>query len=169
MTISLFIRTRQSNGLLLILANSTSQYLCLWLEEGKVKVQVNNFESLVGQNVVSDGQSHLITVKLEETTAILFHSTQIQGLVTIRHVQTHPGDVVFVGGLADSRASASFGGYFKGCVQDLRINSKRLQFYPIETPVESYPLVKLVNVTEGCSSDDACVVSSYFSHVNNFA
>ncbi|XP_017275817.1 protein crumbs homolog 1 [Kryptolebias marmoratus] len=158
-TISMFIRTRQSSGLLLILANSTSQYLRLWLEVGKVKVQVNNFETLVGQTVVSDGHFHLITVKLEGTTASLLQSAQSLGLMTIRRVQTHPGDVVFVGGLPDSRASASFGGYFKGCVQDLRINSKRLQFYPIATPVESHNLVKLVNVTEGCSSDNACAVN----------
>lgn len=158
-TVSTFIRTRQSSGLLLILANGTSQYLRLWLDQGKVKIQVNHFETLVGQNVVSDGHFHLITAKLEGGTASLFHSTQSQGLMAIRRVQVHPGDVVFVGGLPDSRASASFGGYFKGCVQDLRINNKRLQFYPIQTAVESHDLVQIRNVTEGCSSENTCEVS----------
>ncbi|XP_075340384.1 protein crumbs homolog 1-like [Odontesthes bonariensis] len=157
--VSMFIRTRQSSGLLFILANSTSQYLRLWLEKGKVKVQVNNFETLVGQNVVSDGHFHLVTVKLEGTAASLYQSAQSQGSMTIRHIQAHPGDLVFVGGLPDPRASASFGGYFKGCVQDLRINSKRLQFYPIATPVESYHLEKLSSVAEGCSSDNACATN----------
>ncbi|XP_076600147.1 protein crumbs homolog 1-like [Chaetodon auriga] len=158
-TISMFIRTRQSSGLLLILANSTSQYLRLWLEKGRVKVQVNNFETLLGQGVVSDGHFHLVTVKLEAMETILFHSAQRQGSMPIRPIQAHPGDLVFVGGLPDSRASASFGGYFKGCVQDLRINSKRLQFYPIATPVESYNLEQLINVAQGCSSDNACAVN----------
>lgn len=158
-TVSMFIRTRQSSGLLLILANSTSQYLRLWLEQGKLKLQVNSFETLIGQDVVSDGHFHLITVKLEGGTTSLFHSTQSQGLMATRPVRAHPGDVVFVGGLPDSRASASFGGYFKGCVQDLRINNKRLQFYPILTPVESYDLVQMINVTEGCSSENTCQVS----------
>ncbi|KAM9845205.1 protein crumbs homolog 1-like [Aulostomus maculatus] len=157
-TISMFIRTRQPSGLLLILANSTSQYLRLWLEQGKVKVQVNNFETLLGQGVVSDGHFHLVTVKLERSEVILIQSAQNQGSLPIRHIQTHPGDLVFVGGLPDPRASASFGGYFKGCVQDLRINSKRLQFYPITTSVESYDLDQLNGVTQGCSSDDACAV-----------
>lgn len=159
-TISMFIRTRQSSGLLLILANSTSQYLRLWLEKGRVKVQINNFETLTGRGVVSDGHFHLVSVKLEATEAFLFQSAQSQGSMHVRPTQAHPGDLVFVGGLPNSRASASFGGYFKGCVQDLRMNSKRLQFYPIATPVESYSPEKLINVAQGCSSDNACAVSS---------
>lgn len=157
--VSMFLRTRQPSGLLLVLANSTSQYLRLWLEEGKVKVQVNNFESLVGQGLVSDGHFHLVTVRLEGETAVLFHSAQSRGSVSIRHAQAQPGDLVYVGGLPDQRASASFGGYFKGCIQDLRINSKRLQFYPIATPVESYSLEQLMNVAQGCISDNACIAS----------
>ncbi|CAG5896996.1 unnamed protein product [Menidia menidia] len=157
--LSMFIRTRQSNGLLLILANSTSQYLRLWLEDSKVKLQVNNFETLVGRNGIADGHFHLLTVKLEGTVASLYQSAQSQGSMTIRHVQAHPGDLVFVGGLPDTRASASFGGYFKGCIQDLRLNRRRLQFYPIAAPVESYALEKLTDVAEGCSSDNACAVN----------
>ncbi|XP_076000862.1 protein crumbs homolog 1-like [Genypterus blacodes] len=158
-TLSMFIRTRQTNGLLLILSNSTGQYLRLWLEEGRVKVQLNNFETLIGQGVVSDGHFHLVTVKLEGTAAVLLQSSQNQGSVPIRRIQVHPGDAVYVGGLPDPRASATFGGYFKGCVQDLRINDKHLQFYPILTFVESYNLEQLVNVGRGCSSDNACAVN----------
>lgn len=163
-TVSMFVRTRQSSGLLLILANSTSQYLRLWLEEGRVKVQVNNFETLLGRDVFSDGHFHLVSVKLDAAEATLLQSAHRQGSMHIRPVQAHPGDLVFVGGLPDLRASASFGGYFKGCVQDLRINSKRLQFYPISTPVESYSLEKLVNVAQGCSSDNTCAVSYTDAH-----
>ncbi|MED6231961.1 hypothetical protein ATANTOWER_015887 [Ataeniobius toweri] len=157
--ITMFIRTRQSSGLLLILANTTSQYLRLWLVEGRVKVQVNNYENLVGRNTVSNGHFQLLTVKLEGTAATLFQSAQIQNSIAIRRVQVHPGDLVYVGGLPDLRASASFGGYFKGCIQDLRINSKRLQFYPVSTPVESYNLEKLEAVAEGCSSDNTCAAN----------
>ncbi|KAK5859504.1 hypothetical protein PBY51_021057 [Eleginops maclovinus] len=159
-TISMFLRTRRSSGLLLIMANSTSQYLRLWLVEGKIKVQVNNFETLVGKTVVNDGHFHLVTVKLNGSAAMLFQSAhQIQAYMLIRQIDAHAGDLVFVGGLPDSRASASFGGYFKGCIQDLRINNKRTQFYPIATPVESYILEQLVNVAQGCSSDNACAVN----------
>ncbi|RVE61461.1 hypothetical protein OJAV_G00170950 [Oryzias javanicus] len=159
LVISLFIRSRQLNGLLLTLANSTSQYLRLWLERGRLKIQVNNFETLTGQSTVSDGHFHLVTVKLEGTTASVSQSTQTQGSMVIREIHTHSGDQVFVGGLPDPRGSASFGGYFKGCIQDLRINSRRLQFYPIASKVESYNLEELVDVAEGCSSNNACAVN----------
>lgn len=163
----MFVRTRQSSGLLLVLANSTSQYVRLWLEQGRVKVQINNFETLVGEAVVNDGHFHLVTVKLEGLSAVLMESAQSQSSVPIRHIQAHPGDLVFVGGLPAPRASASFGGYFKGCVQDLRINDKRLQFYPITTPVESYKLERLVSVAQGCSTDDACAVSTLTEHLRD--
>lgn len=74
-------------------------------------------------------------------------------------MQANSGDSVFVGGLTNQRASAYFGGYFKGCVQDLRINNKRLQFYPLTALVESHSLQQLNNVEEGCSSDNACAVN----------
>uniref|UniRef100_A0A4W5QFB3 Crumbs cell polarity complex component 1 n=1 Tax=Hucho hucho TaxID=62062 RepID=A0A4W5QFB3_9TELE len=154
--ISMFVRTRRPSGLLLVLANSTSQYLRLWLDDGRFKVQVNNFESLAGRKVVSDGHFHLVTVQLEGDSVTLFQSAQSQGTIPIRPVVAQPGDLVYVGGLADQRASASFGGYLKGCVQDLRINNKRLQFFPIGTPVASYVPEELVNVTQGCTSDNVC-------------
>ncbi|XP_067110006.1 protein crumbs homolog 1-like [Osmerus mordax] len=158
--VSMFIRTKQSSGLLLTLANSTSQYLRLWLEEGQIKVQVNNFESLVGQSSVSNGHFHLVMVKLEDRTVALYQSGHSQGTVPIRPVLAQSGDLVYVGGLADQRATASFGGYFKGCVQDLRINSRRLQFFPInKTPVGSFKLEQLTNVTHGCTSDNTCSAS----------
>ncbi|XP_053739020.1 protein crumbs homolog 1-like [Synchiropus splendidus] len=159
LTISMFIRTRQPTGLLLILANSTSQYLRVWLDSGKIKVQVNNFESIMGEGEVNDGQFHLVSVKLEGAMAMLYQSSQTHGSVRIRHVHARSGDLVFVGGLPDPRASASFGGYFKGCVQDLRFNNKRLQFYPVTTRVESHNLQQLMRVTQGCGSNNACTVN----------
>lgn len=158
-TVSMFVRTRQPSGLLLILANSTSQYLRLWLEEGRVKVQVNTFESFLGRGLLSDGHFHLLSLRLEATESFLSLSAQDQGSLRIRPIQAQSGDRVFVGGLPDARASAMFGGYFKGCIQDLRINSKRLQFFPIGPPVESYRLEKLAGVAQGCGGDDACAVS----------
>ncbi|KAJ0011773.1 hypothetical protein NQD34_012748, partial [Periophthalmus magnuspinnatus] len=163
LTVSMFVRTRQTSGLLLILANSTSQYFRMWLDGGRVHVQINNYESLEGQSVISDGHFHLLTIKLERTTASLFQSAHNQGSTAIRHIQASEGDIVYVGGLTDPRASASFGGYFKGCVQDLRVNSKRLQFYPIATQVESYNLQQHNNVQQGCSSDNACAVNPCFN------
>uniref|UniRef100_A0A8C5N118 Uncharacterized protein n=1 Tax=Gouania willdenowi TaxID=441366 RepID=A0A8C5N118_GOUWI len=152
--ISMFIRSKHPSGLLLIMANSTSHYLRVWLDQGRVKVQINHFETLVGGASVDDGGFHLVTLKLEGGVAALLQSAQTQAVVPIRPVRTHPGDLVSVGGLEDPEATGSLGGYFRGCIQDLRINSRRLQFFPISTEVDSYRLERMVNVSEGCSSED---------------
>ncbi|CAL8280990.1 unnamed protein product [Lota lota] len=158
LAVSMFVRTKRPSGLLLALANSSSQYLRVWLEEGRVKVQVNNFESVTGRAAAADGHFHLLTFEVEDHVAVLTQASQIQASVAIGRVRAHPGDRVFVGGLPDSRASAAFGGYFKGCVQDLRINGRTLQFFPLPSsaPAESHHLEQRVRVTRGCGSDDAC-------------
>ena len=160
--LSLFVRTRRPQGLLLVLANSTSQYLRVWLDEGRVKVQINNFETLASHGVVNDGQFHPVSVKIEQARVALFLSARSQGNIPIRNVLLQMGDVLYVGGLPDRRASLAFGGYFKGCVQDLRMSSKRLQFYPIGTAVSSYVQESLVKVTRGCASDNSCSVSDKY-------
>ncbi|KAG9351152.1 hypothetical protein JZ751_025042 [Albula glossodonta] len=148
-TVSAFVRTKRHTGMLLVVSNSTSQYLRIWLEDGRVWVQVNNFESLKGEQFVSDGNFHLISVRIEQTQMSLFQSSRRQGAASIRSVQVQAGDVVYVGGLPDQR-------YFKGCMQDLRINSKRMQFYAIGTLVSSYTLEGLVSVSRGCTGDNSC-------------
>uniref|UniRef100_A0AAY4A7I7 Uncharacterized protein n=1 Tax=Denticeps clupeoides TaxID=299321 RepID=A0AAY4A7I7_9TELE len=153
---SLFIRTRHTHGLLLVMANSTSQYLHIWIHDGKVKLQINNSDILVSRGVVNDGHFHLVTVKVDEGMVEMILSAQNQGNIPIQSVCMQPGDLVYVGGLPDHRATAAYGGYFKGCIQDLRVNSKRLQFYPLGSPVMSYSLERLVKVTRGCAGDNSC-------------
>ncbi|XP_072543131.1 protein crumbs homolog 1-like [Salminus brasiliensis] len=155
-TVSMFVRTRQLQGLLLILSNSTSQYLRLWLEGGKVKAQVNNFESLLGRENVNDGHFHLVSVFLEPGRLSFTQSARPQGSVATRRLMVQAGDAVYVGGLPDRKASLAFGGYFKGCIQDLRLGSRSLQFYPINTTVSSYTPKDMVEVTRGCTGDDSC-------------
>ncbi|KAJ8376185.1 hypothetical protein SKAU_G00067650 [Synaphobranchus kaupii] len=154
--VSVFIRTRKRAGLLLVLCNSTSQYLRVWLEDGRVRVQAGDFESLGGEQFVSDGSFHLVSVKIERNQMSLLLSARRQGTASIRSLRVQSGDLVYVGGLADRRASVSHGGYFKGCMQDLRLNSRRLQFFPVSTPVRSYAMERLVGVTRGCAGDNYC-------------
>lgn len=90
-------------------------------------------------------------------------ANQKQGSVEVRTVDSQLGDVVYVGGLTEQKASAAFGGYFKGCIQDLRINGERLQFFRLDTPVTSYPVELMANVTAGCTGDDSCSVSGLIS------
>ncbi|XP_066538185.1 protein crumbs homolog 1-like [Hoplias malabaricus] len=155
-TVSMFVRTRRLWGLLLVLSNSTSQYLRLWVEEGKIKAQINNYESLMGRDSINDGDFHLVSVSVEPGKLSLSQSTRPQGTVGIRKVMVQSGDKVHVGGLPEKKASLAFGGYFKGCIQDLRLGSRRLQFFRLSSRTRSYPLERLEKVTRGCTGDNSC-------------
>ncbi|KPP77663.1 protein crumbs 1-like, partial [Scleropages formosus] len=154
--VSMFVRTRQQRGPLLILANRTSQHLGLWLEDGKVKVQAGHLEKLTAQLTISDGTFHLVSVRIKQGRMALFQSTRKQGEVACGPLQVQPGDRAYLGGLAERHATVSLGGYFKGCLQDVRVNGRRLQFYPLSSTVSSYSLEHLVNVARGCTGDNAC-------------
>ncbi|KAK2860859.1 hypothetical protein Q7C36_005025 [Tachysurus vachellii] len=155
-TVSMFIRTRHINGLLLAFSNNTSRYLHIWLDGGKVKVQVNHFEILQGHDRVNDGHFHLVSLHVERGTLTLVHSARTQVVLASRGLTIQAGDTVHVGGLEDRKASLAFSGYFKGCIQDLRLNFNYLQFYPISTPLTSYRLKTMVQVTQGCTGDNYC-------------
>lgn len=159
-SLSLFVRTKKGNGLLLALANSSnSQYLHLWLEDGRVTVKLHNSEGLKAEAALHDGEVHFVSVEVEENQVALFVAGEKQGEVEVSTVSAKAGDAVYVGGLPESTTVPLFGGYFKGCVQDLRINDRRLQFFGLGASVRSYPLELMENVTAGCSGDNTCSVS----------
>ncbi|XP_064188112.1 protein crumbs homolog 1 isoform X2 [Anguilla rostrata] len=155
--VSAFVRTRKRAGLLWTLSNGSGPYLRAWLEDGRVRVQAGHQEAgLWGEQPVSDGSFHLVSVRLERGQASLEQPGRARGAAPVGDLRVRPGDLVHVGGLADRRAAAPFGGHFGGCVQDLRLNSRRMQFYPIGTPVDGYSLQRLVSVARGCAGDDYC-------------
>lgn len=157
-TMSMFIRTRRLNALLLMFSNSTSHYLRIWLYGGKVNVQVNDFEILQGHDRLNDGHFHLVSIHVEQGMLTLSHSARTQALMASQGLMIRSGDTVHVGGLEDRKELLAFSSYFKGCIQDLRINFHHLQFYPISTPLASYRLKTMVQVRQGCTGDNYCKV-----------
>uniref|UniRef100_A0A3Q3A4Q5 Crumbs cell polarity complex component 1 n=1 Tax=Kryptolebias marmoratus TaxID=37003 RepID=A0A3Q3A4Q5_KRYMA len=155
-SISLFLRARRHSGLLLMLANSSSPILHMRLEAGKVKVQLHGSESLTASRQVHDGEVHFVNVEVVETRMSLYVAGQKEGDVEVGSVSIQAGDVVYVGGLLERSITSELGGYFKGCIQDLRISDRRLQFFGLDTSVRSFPLELMENVTTGCSGDDMC-------------
>ncbi|KAM3620131.1 uncharacterized protein V6R79_018650 [Siganus canaliculatus] len=157
LSVSFFLRTRRHDGLLLALANgSSTQYLHMWLEEGKVTVQLNGLWSLKAASAVNDGEVHFVSLELAEDRLALYVAAQKQGEVEVRSNNIWAGDSVYVGGLPGTRSTSAYGGFFKGCIQDLRINERRLQFFGLDASIKSYPLDLMENVTAGCSGDSTC-------------
>lgn len=159
LSISLFLRTRRRDGFILALANSSRHYMHMWLEDGKVTVQLNNFESLKAKSAIDDGEVHFVSLEMAKNRVTLYVEAQKQGDMEIGTVNVQAGDTVYVGGLLGSRTTLVYGGYFKGCIQDLRINDRRLQFFGLDTSVRSYPRELMENVFAGCSGDNVCSVS----------
>lgn len=156
LNLSLFLRTRKSHCFLLAVSSYGSLSLVVWLEDGRVLVRRHDFSVIRSTHVINDGEVHFVRLEIEAGQMSLQVQGELQGRVHVGAAGLQTGDAVFVGGLADSGQTAAFGGFLKGCVQDLRMNEHRLQFFDLDTSVRSYPLLQLDNVTAGCSGDNKC-------------
>ncbi|KAM9761819.1 protein crumbs homolog 1 isoform 1-T1 [Menidia menidia] len=156
LSISLFLRTRKRHELLLVVANNGSQYLGMWLEDGRVTVQLHNHDTLQAGRAIHDGEVHFVNLEVVDGQMTLYVAGHRQGDMEVGTIDVQAGDTVYVGGLLERRSTSFFGGYFKGCIQDLRISDRRLQFFGLDTSVRSYPLELMENVTTGCTGDNTC-------------
>lgn len=162
-SLSLFVRTRRPTGLLVALENSTSQYVRVWLERGRLAMLTPGSPKLVVNFVVSDGNAHLITLKIKPKKIELQQSSQNLGFISAPTWKLQRGDGIYVGGLPDRQETEASGGFFKGCIQDIRLNDEHLEFFPNSTSRAAHSAV-LVNVSQGCPGDNMCEVG--FLHIN---
>ncbi|KAM4722871.1 protein crumbs homolog 1 [Rhinophrynus dorsalis] len=158
--ISAFVRTRQPGGLLLALGNTTTYNALISLEGGKLTVKTHDDLLLKGEHVINDGHYHLVSLKVTKRKIELFMSSQSMGQIDMDSTRVHGISFLYVGGLEDLRETTQRGGYFKGCVQDLRIEDKLLEFFPNSDSSSSVGNRILSNVTLGCTSDIVCKSST---------
>lgn len=107
---------------------------------------------------MNDGHLHLVGISIAEDQISLLESDLVCASVEARWINIQTGDKIYVGGMEDADILPRFGGSFKGCIQDLRLNNWRLQFFPFSVPVIFYRPERLVNVLEGCVGDELCAV-----------
>uniref|UniRef100_A0A673TNH0 Protein crumbs homolog 2 n=1 Tax=Suricata suricatta TaxID=37032 RepID=A0A673TNH0_SURSU len=142
LTVSFLLRTREPAGLLLQLANDSVAGLTVFLSEGQIQAEVLGGPALVLPGRWDDGLRHLVTLS--------FGPDQLQGL----------GQEVHVGGGLPSADARPWGGPFRGCLQDLRLNDLRLPFFPPPLGNSSRPgelgSRQSWNLTMGCVSEDTC-------------
>uniref|UniRef100_A0A2K5F2X5 Protein crumbs homolog 1 n=1 Tax=Aotus nancymaae TaxID=37293 RepID=A0A2K5F2X5_AOTNA len=154
-SLSMFVRTLHPSGLLLALENSTYQYIRVWLEHGRLVMLTPSSPKLVVKFVLNDGNVHLITLKIKPNKIELYKSSQNLGFISASTWKIQKGDVIYIGGLPDRQETELNGGFFKGCVQDVRLNNQNLEFFSNSTNEASLNAV-LVNVTQGCPGDNIC-------------
>ncbi|XP_054379791.1 protein crumbs homolog 1 isoform X7 [Pongo abelii] len=154
-SLSMFVRTLQPSGLLLALENSTYQYIRVWLEHGRLAMLTPKSPKLVVKFVLNDGNVHLISLKIKPNKIELYQSSQNLGFISASTWKIQKGDTIYIGGLPDKQETELNGGFFKGCIQDVRLNNQNLEFFPNPTNDASLKPV-LVNVTQGCLGDNSC-------------
>ncbi|XP_058877543.1 protein crumbs homolog 1-like, partial [Acipenser ruthenus] len=160
-TVSFFLRTLKQEGLIFQLSNDTGPYFTLYLKMGRINVQTLSDTPAVAPMYCANGEKQLLTVHSSDGRVTVGQSHLDYKLTQLPSVSVEAGDVAHVGGLSVEEDASAWGGYFKGCLQDLRLDNSLLEFFPLENGNSSmtkdmYGFRKTVNVTQGCHSDDTC-------------
>ncbi|KAE8610927.1 hypothetical protein XENTR_v10012282 [Xenopus tropicalis] len=154
-TISAFFRTRHRSGILLSLGNSTNYHSVISLDGGIVTMKTISNVLLKANYTINNGNFHLVSLKLAQTKMEMFVSLKSVGQIDMGLTRVHSTSVLYVGGLADEKETTKHGGYFMGCVQDLRIAETHLEFFP-SSESSTVGNITVSNVTQGCKSDSEC-------------
>ncbi|KAG8436582.1 hypothetical protein GDO86_007622 [Hymenochirus boettgeri] len=152
--ISAFFRTRQPIGVLLALGNATSYDIIISLDGGRLIIRTVRGLILKGTQPINDGNFHLVSLKLTQNKMEIFTLKQLVGQVEMN--KAFVTNVLYVGGLDDTEETTKHGGYFKGCVQDLRIAEQHLEFFHQTKTLSSLMDITVNNVTQGCENDNHC-------------
>uniref|UniRef100_A0A4X1UK47 Crumbs cell polarity complex component 2 n=1 Tax=Sus scrofa TaxID=9823 RepID=A0A4X1UK47_PIG len=142
LTVSFLLRTREPAGLLLQFANDSAAGLTVFLSEGQIRAEVLGSPALLLPGRWDDGLRHLVMLS--------FGPDHLQSL----------GQQVHVGGRLFPADAQPWGGPFRGCIQDLRLNGLHLPFFPPLLGNSSQPSApgsrQSWNLTMGCVSEDTC-------------
>lgn len=160
--LSFFIRTLRPSGLVTQISNQSEVFLTVYLKDGQLQMDAPSAAPIGPTGQLADGTRHFVVLSFQNGlvyTSLLGREEELGPLVV---TPLPPGFVVHVGGLPDQDSAATWGGPFKGCLQDLRLNDWQMQFVPHLAANHSGPQERLVgqttNVGFGCTSDDTCKV-----------
>lgn len=149
------MRSLKHNGLLLQLHREGKPYLTIYLKEGTVAIYSPHTTLLSEAKFVTDGNNNLVTVKVHYGHVVFPKAGNHRAL---GNVSVEAGDVAYVGGLPAGKSMNAWGGNFKGCLQDIRLDHKHLTTEDHPEGVEVYQASTEENVLPGCQSDDTCKV-----------
>ncbi|XP_072276141.1 protein crumbs homolog 1 isoform X2 [Pyxicephalus adspersus] len=149
-TLSAFVRPEHDSGLLFALGNSSFYDITVFIEGGRLTAKAGSGIILKGETSIHDFHFHLVSLKLTKDTFEVYDSSSPLAQIPIPINRPQTSRALYVGGLVDPLRTILSGGYFKGCIQDLRMDDKPLEFFP-SSKLTGNPF--LSNVTKGCTSD----------------
>ncbi|KAK1884112.1 Protein crumbs like 1 [Dissostichus eleginoides] len=102
---------------------------------------------------VTTGEKQLLQVEVQQRQVIFEHLGLRYGIGEIPEVTVNSGDQAFVGGLPAEWDSEGWGGNYKGCLQDLRLDSVHLDVdaWNSSEDEEVYLPSDAENIKEGCT------------------
>ncbi|CAL8276588.1 unnamed protein product [Merluccius merluccius] len=165
-SVSFFIRSLKPDGLLFQLRRPTGDdegqaYFSVYLGMGRVFVSsLPNSAPLTAPIFLANGEKQFLQVEVQHRQVIFEHAGLRYGIGEIPEVEVNSGDVAYVGGLPQHWSSEAWGGPFKGCLQDMRLDTVHLVLEAWRgSEEESLCLARDAEHVEiGCVSDDACRV-----------
>lgn len=166
--VSFFLRSLKPDGLLFQLRRPTEEvgeqvYFSVYLGMGRVLVSsLPNSASLTAPVFVTTGEKQLVQVEVQQRQVIFEHAGLRYRIGEIPEVTVTSGDEAYVGGLPGDWSSDAWGGHYKGCLQDFRLDSVHLDVDAWNTSDEEevYLPSDAENVMTGCVSDDTCKVGN---------
>lgn len=163
--ISFFIRSLKPNGLVLQISNETDPCLTIYLKNGKLKIEMLSTDTVTFPESLVDGRRHLVALSFQGG---IVGAHQPDMYVELGQLVGRPlltGYEVYIGGRPDPDSTDLWGGYFKGCLQDIQLNGHKIEFFQ----VENYSLpdelnrTQNINLVNGCISDNTCKVGGLVS------
>ncbi|XP_030623800.1 protein crumbs homolog 2a [Chanos chanos] len=171
-SVSMFLRSLRPNSLLLQLRrpvhsegdelveeSEAEPYFTVYLERGRVFVSsLPPATPLTAPVFLTNGEKQLVEIKVQQGQVFFKHAGLHYPIGELPEVEVMVGDVVYVGGLPEEGEAETWGGHFKGCLQDLRIDSAHLDVdaWNSTTNETVYFSSDVDNVQPGCISDDTC-------------
>ncbi|XP_072289620.1 protein crumbs homolog 2b [Eucyclogobius newberryi] len=152
-TVSFLMRSLKHNGLLLQLRRQEKPYLTIYLKDGTVAIYSPHTTLLSEAKFVTDGNNTLVTLKVQYGHVVFPMAGNHRAL---GNVTVEAGDVAYLGGLPPEKNMKPWGGHFKGCLQDVRIDDKHFTTAEGSEDEDDYQVQLRENVLKGCHSDDTC-------------
>lgn len=155
-TVSFSMRSLKRSGLLLQLHRQGTSYLTLYLKNGSIAIYSPHTTLISEVKAVTDGNNNPVAIKVQYGHVIFPKAGNNRAL---GNVSVEAGDVAYVGGLPAGNSMNAWGGNFKGCLQDIRLDNKHLTIGDHPEDVHVYQASAEQNVIPGCQSDNSCKVN----------
>lgn len=166
-SVSFFLRSLKSSGLLFQLRRSGVQgtedepYFTIYLEMGRLQVTSMAESPILSSPVfVSNGEKPLLQLDIQDGQVFFNHGGYHYGLGSLPDLEVLEGDLLYIGGVPGEEGATNWGGHFKGCLQDLRLDDVHLDVEDWNNTLSEsiYIASDSESVLPGCTSDDTCKV-----------